>query len=223
MSNRGKIISIPEANYLPWEDDQEFKKVFAAARTSTLIDTPRNYELWRLAKQVAHKPGSAMEVGIFKGGSACVISTALANSCNIYLCDTFRGVVKAEYEADPCYKGGEHSFNDKNHILQLITSQAGTIENIKILDGIFPEDTADQIPADEQFKFAHIDVDVYRGTKDIVNWLWPRLVIGGIIVIDDYGLWQCGGIALAVNELLYQQDKIIIYNLNGQATIIKVS
>jgi O-methyltransferase len=52
----------------------------------------------------------------------------------------------------------------------------------------------------EEFRFCHIDVDVYQSAKDIVTWLWPRLAIGGIIVFDDYGFPYSQGITTLVDE-----------------------
>jgi O-methyltransferase len=90
------------------------------------------------------------------------------------------------------------------------------------LVGIFPDETS-KIVTDDNFRFCHIDVDVYRSAKDIVGWLWPRLVIGGIIVFDDYGFESCDGVARFVNEERNKKDRIVIHNLNGHAILIKIS
>ena len=64
------------------------------------------------------------------------------------------------------------------------------LKNYRILEGIFPDQTAHQIPADERFRLCHIDVDVYDSAKDVVNWIWDRMVPGGLIIYDDYG-FEC--------------------------------
>jgi O-methyltransferase len=71
--------------------------------------------------------------------------------------------------------------------------------------------------------FCHIDVDVYQSAKDIVDWIWDKLVVGGIIVFDDYGFPTCTGVTKYVNEQDGKPDRLIIYNINGHAIMIKIS
>jgi O-methyltransferase len=56
-----------------------------------------------------------------------------------------------------------------------------------------------------------------------VEWLWPRLVKGGIIVYDDYGFRGCEGIARFVDEQRRCPDRAIIHNLNGHGIAIKLT
>lgn len=94
------------------------------------------------------------------------------------------------------------------------------LNNIHILKGMFPEDTGHVIK-EKVIRFAHIDVDVYQSAKDIFNYIWSKVVIGGIIVFDDYGFPSCSGITKFINEIKNDNDKILIYNLTGQAILIK--
>jgi O-methyltransferase len=45
---------------------------------------------------------------------------------------------------------------------------------------------------DRQFSFVHIDVDLYEPILDSLNF-FPKLVKGGVIVFDDYGITQFPG------------------------------
>lgn len=219
-----KIVSRPEPNYNPWVLDTHFMNLYDACASSTLVDIPRCFSLWQLVKQVSHLDGALMEVGVWKGGTATIISAAerISNQNSaIYLCDTFDGVVKAGKE-DGDYKGGEHRFNDKQYVLNLLKGNLSHTNNIQILSGIFPEETSNQI-TDQLFKFCHVDVDVYQGAKDIIEWIWPKMTQHGIMVFDDYGFGACKGVTKAVNEYFNMKDRLIIYNINGQAIMIKLS
>ena len=46
----------------------------------------------------------------------------------------------------------------------------------------------------------HFDLDLYEGTRDAIDFIWPRMMEGAIAVFDDYGRWQCPGIKKAVDE-----------------------
>ena len=73
----------------------------------------------------------------------------------------------------------------------------------------------------KKFRFCHIDVDTYYSTKDCLNWIWERLVKGGVIVFDDYGYSITEGVTKIVNEHKNMKDRFFIYNLTGQAIMIK--
>ncbi|MEO2017429.1 MAG: TylF/MycF/NovP-related O-methyltransferase, partial [Fuerstiella sp.] len=68
----------------------------------------------------------------------------------------------------------------------------------------------------------HIDVDVYQSAKEVSEWVWDRLVPGGIIVYDDYGFQACDGILKFVEEQRHLKDRIVLHNLNGHAVVIKI-
>jgi len=181
----------------------------------------RCYELWFLVEQVQNLEGSLIEIGVWRGGTGALIAKK-ANLCGImapvYLCDTFTGVVKAG-DQDPFYKGGEHD-DTSGQIVESLLAGLG-LKNAVILEGIFPDETAKGLEQ-ESFRFCHIDVDVYKSAKDIVEWIWDRMVVGGVIVYDDYGFKGCKGIATHVEEQLSCRDRIIIHNLNGHAVIVKI-
>jgi len=93
------------------------------------------------------------------------------------------------------------------------------LDNVQIIQGIFPEETSSEIENDK-FRFCHIDVDVYQSAKDIVDWIWARMVRGGIIVYDDYG--GSDGIIQCVEEQIPYKDRVVFHNLNGHAIVIKL-
>ena len=73
------------------------------------MDIYRRFELWELAKQANTIPGNFLEVGVWRGGTACLLTKASNESRKtVYLADTFLGVVKANVR-DGWYTGGEHS------------------------------------------------------------------------------------------------------------------
>jgi O-methyltransferase len=65
-------------------------------------------------------------------------------------------------------------------------------------------------------------VDTYLSAKEIFEYVWPRLVIGGIIIFDDYGFWTCEGVTKYFNALSPENGRKV-HNLNGHGIIIKVA
>lgn len=211
------------ATYSPWNVDETFSESFEMMKEHTLVDIFRCYELWKLVEQTAKlKEGSIMEVGVWRGGTGALLAKSAAVhgiKDKVYLCDTFTGVVKSG-DQDSDYSDGEHSDATRDVVEKLLFDDF-KLNNVEILEGIFPEDTAEQIE-DLRFRLCHIDVDVYQSSKDTVDWIWDRLVTGGIIVFDDYGYVRTDGITRHVNEMMADRDKLVFYNLNGHAIIVKV-
>lgn len=210
------------ATYAPWVSDQSFRETYQAIREHTLVDEYRCYELWQLVGEAAKGRGALLEVGVWNGGTGALIAKRaqeLGMNDTVYLCDTFRGVVKAGAK-DSVYKGGEHADASRESVEAVLRRL--NVDTAKILTGVFPDETGAFIRENE-FRFCHIDVDVYESARDIVDWIWPRLTIGGLIVFDDYGFEGCDGITKFVDEERSKAGRIVIHNLNGHAVMVKVS
>lgn len=212
----------PRATYAPWRRDRAFLQIYRQVQDRTLVDVYRLWELWTLVEQAAKAGGALLEVGVWRGGSGALIARR-AEDCGldspVFLCDTFRGVVKAA-EQDADYRGGEHADTSPEHV-QRFLAELG-LSRAVLLPGVFPDDTGDRI-ADRRFALCHIDVDTYQSAADILDWVWPRLNVGGMVVYDDYGFAVCGGIARHVEEQRLRPGCLVLHNLNGHAVLIKTA
>lgn len=224
ISNHHYNIITPSANYSPWDGDVEFQAIYNQAKHNTLVDQYRMYELWELTEQVVKLDNSTsfLEVGVWQGGTAAIIGRKLellGAKSKFYIADTYTGVVKSN-DKDLFYNDSEHNDTSLEVVEKLI-------KDIKIdyqkLVGIFPEDTAHLVGDSEKFGLCHIDVDVYQSAKDVVDWIWDRLIIGGVIVFDDYGFHTCSGITTYIHEVKHLKDRMIVHNVNGHALMIKLS
>ena len=208
----------------PWSGNDEFCYWYNRVKANTLVDKIRLFNLWQMVKETAKLgEGDIIEVGVWRGGSGCMIakSAALYGSINdqVYLCDTFTGVVKAGAK-DDYYVGGEHA-DTSLEIVDNLMKETGT-ENVTLLQGIFPEDTGDKVKG-RKFRFAHVDVDVYKSAKDVVEFLWEKMMPGAIVAFDDYGFSTCHGIRHYLDEIKSAPDRIFIPSVGGQAFILKCS
>ena len=213
----------PVSNYSPWNKDKSFQSMLAAIKGFTLVDKYRCFEIWKLIEQISKlKKGSIIEVGVWRGGTGALIAKQ-ARNCGIeervFLCDTFTGVVKAGFK-DTVYKGGEHGDTNRQIVEELIFSRMN-LDNVEILEGVFPDQTG-HLVENEEFRFCHIDVDVYQSAKDIFDWIWDKMIPGGIIVSDDFGFRECEGVTKYVEEQMMIRDRLVIHNLNGHAIILKL-
>lgn len=212
---------IPWASYSPWAADSQFEETYRIVQTHTLVDIYRCYELWDLVDQTKQLEGALIEIGVWRGGTGGLIAKRAELSGirePVYLCDTFAGVVKAS-SRDSFYQGCEHNDTSRAQVEGLVRDRLG-LSNVMILEGVFPDETAPQVRSNK-FRFCHIDVDVYESARYILEWLWDRLVVGGVVVYDDYGFPRTSGITRHVDDQRSKPDRITLYNLNGHAVVVK--
>jgi O-methyltransferase len=218
----------PYNTYAPWKADGEFWQLYTTVSGArcTVVDEFRAFELWQLVHQLANRPldavGDILEVGVWRGGTTAILAAAARRAglaARVFACDTFEGVVKAGSN-DPIYVGGE--FRDTSAELASSLFASLGLNNVAVLKGVFPDETGSQL-ANRRFALCHVDVDVYQSAKEVVEWLWPRLVDGGVVVFDDYGFVECAGVAKFVDSCLRSRsDALTIHNLNGHAVVVKI-
>lgn len=213
-------MAYPISTYAPWESDQDFRQVYQQVRKNTLVDVWRLYELWAIVGELADVPGAILEVGVWRGGSGALMAAraaALGIEDQVYLCDTWEGVVKTG-ALDTYYRDGKHDDTSLGIVERLLADMR--LDRVECLQGIFPDDTGDKV-ADQTFRLCHIDVDVYRSAKDVLDWVWPRLSPQGMVVFDDYGFPACPGITQFVDEQRMQADRLVLHNINGHGLLVK--
>ena len=72
------------------------------------------------------------------------------------------------------------------------------MERVHLVRGPVEDTVPEQAP--DQIALLRLDTDWYTSTKHELNHLYPRLVSGGVMVIDDYGHWE--GARGAVDEYI---------------------
>lgn len=211
---------LPKATYAPWRSDRTFIDIYNKISKHTLIDIYRLYELYVLAGSLQAKEGDFLEVGVWKGGSAVVLGSQSERvaKCKLWLADTFSGVPTSTSSNDTLYRGGEHADTSVDEVKNILRDCG--IGRFEILKGLFPQEVSSALE-NQSFRFVHIDVDSYESADQVFKWVWPRVVVGGVVIFDDYGFWGCEGVAAIVNELR-EQGYFVVHNLNGHAILPKM-
>lgn len=202
-------------DFVAFAKDLEFEKAFLEVKPFSLLDKDRLFMLWQFVKQAKSFPGAMAQVGVFRGGSAKLISLAKkGNNESFYLFDTFEGMPDVDLTVDLHKKG-----DFKNTSLEGVQKLFVTEKNIIFCKGFFPE-TANKVSSDK-FSFVYIDVDIYKSVMDSLNFFYPKLVQGGFMVFDDYMGKNTPGVKKALDEFLKDKREIPIITTVGQSIIIK--
>jgi len=221
VTHGGHAMIHPTLTYSPWTEDAAFQDVYQRISGNTLVDVYRCYELWQLLEQLRDVPGDVLEVGVWRGGTGALMASRAAQlglDVTVYLCDTWRGMVKTSAQ-DPYYYDGKHS-DTSIGIVRALVDDTFHLTNVQLLQGVFPDDTGDAVTS-EQLRLVHIDVDVYDSARDVLDWAWPRVPVGGVVVFDDYGCAATPGVTKLVNELQTEPDRFFVHNINGHALFIR--
>lgn len=177
--------------------------------------------------------GSFVECGVWKGGASGMMALANLKFSNtrrqIHLFDAFDDICQPKEGLDEqglinevVQLSGELPTSDKLEPLKGIYDQfggAGSLEINKELmeDKIsYPKEFVhyhkgwfqDTVPADHsqlgEIAILRLDGDWYESTKVCMDHLYPLVVKGGLVIIDDYGYNE--GCRRAVHEVLAQHD-----------------
>ncbi|TXL88907.1 TylF/MycF/NovP-related O-methyltransferase [Streptomyces sp. IB2014 016-6] len=207
----------PKPAALPADYDDEAKEIIRAVKPFTMT-SPERLNAFILATRhvVRHNiPGDIVECGVWRGGSmqACA-RTLLAlgeTDRGLHLFDTFEGMPPPT--AEDLRRDGKSAEDllaaqGKDRPIWAVASledvQAGFEdvpypgERVHYVQGLVEDTVPQQAP--EQISILRLDTDWYASTKHELEFLYPRLVSGGVLLIDDYGYWQ--GSRQAVDEFL---------------------
>jgi O-methyltransferase len=169
------------------------------------------------------------ECGCWKGHSSFIISTLLSRhgfKNQFHIFDSFEGGLSektAEDKNERYEQSTEEICREKvmfQSLEESVRQVLGEFDFVKLYKGWIPERFGEI--SGRKFSFVHIDVDLYEPTKDSLNFFFPKLINGGSIVIDDYGVTQFPGCKKAVDEFLRQNEYTFFYEMPlGGGFIIK--
>ncbi len=191
------------------------------AYEKTYYDKIRLYNIWFQIDRIKREniDGTFAELGVYKGETARIINLC-APERNFYLFDTFEGFNSKdlEFENTADKKYSEENFSDS--ILDDVKTLLSAGKNIKFFKGYFPDTLTKEHDID--YAFVNLDADLYKPTKAALDYFYPRLNKGGVIIIHDYNHnWD--GNSNAVDEFMktISETLIEIPDWQGSVMIIK--
>jgi O-methyltransferase len=169
------------------------------------------FTLHSLATVFSRLPGELAEVGCFQGGSTKMICEAKGDKI-LHVFDTFEGLPKA---SSPDH--GVHDEKQYSCSLDSVRTYLKDYPNLRFYKGRFPE-TAGPIN-DCRFSFVHCDVDLYESTLACLQFFYPRLMPGGVLLSHDYSV--LAGVKTAFQEFCADKPEKPIELPSTQCFIIK--
>ncbi len=159
--------------------------------------------------------GDFVECGVWRGGSMSAVVRTLQNvhgpARDLWLYDTFEGMTPptnrdvdflgqtAEQlldQQDPLDPMSVWCVSPLSGVRQLMTAGGYPADRIHFVQGKVEETLAKTLPG--KIALLRLDTDWYESTKCELEHLFPKLVPGAVVIIDDYGHWK--GCRRAVDE-----------------------
>jgi hypothetical protein len=163
---------------------------FMSALESTDPNLQERSLLWRLhvlawaADHALALGGDFVECGVYRGFSTAVLAKYL-NFASVpkrwYLYDTFSGVPEDQRNAG----SSRIKEYEEPSLFDGVCERFAEYPNVSVIKGRVPESLHGASP--EQVALLHIDMNSAAAEIGALEVLFPRVVSGGIVVLDDYG------------------------------------
>jgi Macrocin-O-methyltransferase (TylF) len=170
------------------------------------VNITRFLAIYEIIKKICHLPGHFCELGCWNGTNLLFIAKVLKilaprDLTRVYGFDSFEGLTRFDEAKDSGavareYKGNVQLLEDAIRLHEL--------ESIELIRGNIEE----TVPAflhqqkDVRFSFIYVDVDLYGPTKVALDTLYPKLLDGGILALDEYNTEHWPGETTGVHEVL---------------------
>jgi hypothetical protein len=228
------MIQMSQSGY---DEEAAIKSAMMLVWDHTMISYDRLATLWLQVRYLDRNgiAGDLAECGIFKGGAIGMMALAHIASRSkpvrrLHLFDSFEGLPEpqADMDGDQAteYVGGQASgalvttgllscsADVSRRLLDERIRYPTTLVQYHVgwFQETLPRD-ADSIP---EIGLLRLDGDWYESTRVCLEYLYPKVVRNGVVVIDDYGYWQ--GCHQAVDEFLSRQPgPIMLHHIDSSA------
>lgn len=228
LQKTGYKISRINKDVYPIDYSKDFIEEYQSVEPYTMTSIERIFALKSAVKYTIKNNlnGSYVECGVWKGGSCMMIAKTLIEmnrlDKEIWLYDTFEGMTNPtneDVEVETNLKGMEllknidkttdklnmWAYAPKDLVIKNMDSTGYEKKNIKYIEGKVEDTLISSMP--KSIAMLRLDTDWYESTKIELEMLYPLLVSGGVLIIDDYGHFK--GARKAVDEYFFDKNVTI--------------
>ncbi len=201
--------------FMPYGNDESVEKFATlfdkvSGEVELLQARSEAFLLYSCALKTNKLEGDIAEVGVYQGGSARLICEVKGKR-RLYLFDTWeglpyddefdahmkKGLYKAEYEAA------------KNYLKKF--------NGVSFHRGVFPGTSG--VVKNKKFSLVSLDLDLYKATKESLEFFYPRMVKGGVIISHNYK--DLSGVKKAFDSFFGNKPELVLGLNNSQVLVQK--
>jgi len=223
----GQVKPRPAKENLPLCFDMEpaFEPVYLKCNPYTMTSQERQYNLFKACQHIVQNniPGDFVECGVWAGGSTMLAAETFQmfgeTSRHLYLYDTFSGMteptvedfdrrfqkpVRQKWEKNQAGEVNNWCYIPLEEVQANINKTGYPFEQVHFIKGDILKTVPQTLP--QQIALLRLDTDWYASTKHELEHMYPLLVSGGLLIIDDYGTFE--GARKAVDEYFAQFESV---------------
>jgi O-methyltransferase len=218
-----------------FRDDPKFRAAIKAAISSTGhnqysspdgITWRYNTLIWA-ARQALLVEGDFIECGVYEGDMSWVLTEMVdlaAQARTMYLYDTFAGF-SPKYSSAADYPDAPQNFDilqadfSRQEIYQGVLARFSVKPYVQVIRGVVPDVLHQSAPT--KVAFLHLDMNSPGPERAALEFLYDRIVPGGVIVFDDYGWSMFRRQKEAADEFLASKNLTVLELPTGQGLAIK--
>jgi hypothetical protein len=205
------------------EFDELFRSFIKHNKLNNSGDIPRLWSFILNVEQIIEEnvKGDFAELGVWRGNTASVLAhIASKNNRRVFLFDTFEGFNCNDIKGVDSDKDVT-SFSDTS--INLVRDVIGKhFECCNVVKGHFPLSLNESHKA-ERYAVVSLDCDLYEPMKEGLQFFYPRMPKGGILLLHDYSSKQWAGAKLAIDEFCKDSGEFIVLmpDKSGSAVLRK--
>lgn len=214
--------------------DKGFQEAYARGIVSCAGHDPSfrwraHVALWAGATAM-RLPGDFVECGVNGGFMSSAIMYHVEwnlHKKRFFLIDTFAGPVLSQFSEDEIKRGRQKKVADAfasgaylTNLEQIRNNFSGW-RNVHLFPGQIPE-ILPEVPVQE-VAFLHIDLNCAYPERTALEFFWPRLTQGAIVLLDDYACTTLECQKQAMDEAALELGTHILSLPTGQGLILKVN
>lgn len=231
LPTHGQQVSLPQRGFdthKPPYSNEKLQNQFHELRDETFWQiVPEVHDftqlpiepMWSLYEAVRYLTargigGDVVECGVLFGGASMLIAKTLLSlgdtSRELWLYDSFQGFVGEQATDDVTWYGDsiDARFSDFADIASCNIASTGYPSELHLVKGDVEKTAAENMNGD--IALLRLDTDTYYSTKAELEYFYPKLVSGGILIIDDYG--HAFGARRAVDEYFAEPGRRLLLN-----------
>jgi O-methyltransferase len=196
------------------------------ARPGTQVEWRVHVALW-CATRALQLQGDFVECGVHTGILSGAVMTwldfAKHSGRKFYLFDTWQGIPPEQISEDERRFGVlemNRKYQDGDATHAAVMKKFSRWPNAVIVRGRVP-DTLAALADSKAIAYASIDMNVAAAEMQAAAFLWPRLVPGALVLLDDYGWAAHANQKKAWDGFAQQHDVMILALPSGQGLIVK--
>ncbi|MGE0701055.1 MAG: TylF/MycF/NovP-related O-methyltransferase [Hyphomicrobiaceae bacterium] len=193
--------------------EEKFWEIYDIAKPYSMIHVTGFYNLFSAIRYVSQRniQGDVVECGVWYGGASIFAALACEHfgisERRIYLFDTFAGFPKGSKDKKLGKDVSGPSYANFRKGVEANIDRCGIANGRTILVEGPVEETLASGPLPERISVLRLDTDYYPSTAAEMRVLYPRLSTGGVLIVDDYGLYE--GSRKAVDEALAEHPILL--------------